>query len=508
MHKIAVALLFLVGICGSYCAWWFIASRFGSSATIAPSLSSRVDGREATVTIFVHGTFGTMLGLLSFMPVVKDDIKGSLYNKLLRKMRKDPFFYKDQPIYARGLHKLTPTFDLSVTSGCKHAAYAIANAYDIIQETVAPGEFHNDYYTFGWSGFMSKARRRSEAIRLYNALNELMASYAVRGIKPKIRIIAHSHGGNLALQLAGINELMLQGIKAAQEKYSDDQDRNDALTDLSRLLSTLPPSRAGGQIGSGQKRWDYLPEKGGLIVDELVLLGTPIQPETDHYCYSQTFKKVYNLYSGEDYIQKMDWVSSRRYFSEQRFDVTKWKTDKQTGEQEKVSTVKLVAPATNVVQGKIMVNSEDNTVTMTSQNPSDGASSTWWKKLLLERAPNRRASDPSHKELWFIMRTSQEKLESSIVSPVPIVVFVPVFKALLDQVPTLEDIDFHLSVRNGKLLFQVTAHDERAAKKTVSLPVSLVNELKSHMVKWGSDTSTQEKEFELIRQYVHHAQAG
>lgn len=500
IRKLTVLGTLLLGVILWYAAW-----RYYTQLTqpVTALVSAQVDKREPWVTVFVHGTFGTALGFFSFMPVVKDHIKGSTYNKLLRKMRKDPFFYKDQPIFARGLHRITPTFDLAATQGKKLGAPPIAQAFDVVQEAIAPGKYRNDYYTFGWTGFISKTRRRREAIRLYNALSALLEQYQAQGLKPKIRLVTHSHGGNLALQLAGINELLLEGREHAEQKYTDDKDRHDALIDLVQLFSHLP-DKASAQKQPGQKRYDYLPERGGLVVDELILLGIPVQPETDHYCSSPTFKNVYNIYSSEDYIQKMDWVSSRRYFSEQRFDVAKWKKNTVTGTAQPTEIVKIVTPATHVVQAKIMVSSEDNTIAMTPTHVANNKQEetvAWWKKLFVERAPQRRAFDPSHKELWFITRsTGDEGL--SVLSPLPTVVFVPIFSDLLARLPQLDDVDFHLSVKEGKVHFHVTAHNERASKYGIALPVALINELKAKIISWSSDAQTREKEFEILRSYV------
>jgi hypothetical protein len=213
-------IIILIAVLAAVCAGvlWFNHSGKEPLVTV-------VHRPEVVMNVFIHGTFGTLLGLFSLYPIVKDEIKGTLYNKVLRKMRKNPFFFKEQPIFSRGMHKINPTFDLSETGSHKYGAYPIIKAFDEVSEAISPGKYKNDYYTFGWTGFMSKTRRRAESIRLYNALNEAIAEYASQGIKPKIRILAHSHGGNLALQLAGVNELLLEGEAQALERYADDAER-------------------------------------------------------------------------------------------------------------------------------------------------------------------------------------------------------------------------------------------------------------------------------------------
>ena len=78
---------------------------------------------EPWITVFVHGTFGSVLGLLSFSSLINDDLDGSLYRKINRKMRYDPFFYQEQPILQKGLIPLT---DLEIKN-CKIKPIDIEN---------------------------------------------------------------------------------------------------------------------------------------------------------------------------------------------------------------------------------------------------------------------------------------------------------------------------------------------------------------------------------------------
>ena len=61
------------------------------------------------------------------------------------------------------------------------------------------------FYAFGWSGDLSFQARHDEAARLHAELEELVSTYTKKyGHAPFIRIITHSHGGNVALNLATI----------------------------------------------------------------------------------------------------------------------------------------------------------------------------------------------------------------------------------------------------------------------------------------------------------------
>lgn len=111
------------------------------------------------------------------------------------------------------------------------------------------------FYTFGWSGDLSFAERYESGKRLYLDLVVLVEEYTHKfGVEPKIRLITHSHGGNVALNLA-----------QAQRAY--------------------------------QKN---------LAIDELVLLACPIQEKTACLVQNALFKKVYSLYSSLDVLQVVD----------------------------------------------------------------------------------------------------------------------------------------------------------------------------------------------------------
>ena len=58
------------------------------------------------------------------------------------------------------------------------------------------------FYLFGWSGKLSFSAREKAARELYTALKKLIAKYEKKyNQKPFIRIITHSHGGNVVLNM-------------------------------------------------------------------------------------------------------------------------------------------------------------------------------------------------------------------------------------------------------------------------------------------------------------------
>lgn len=131
----------------------------------------------------------------------------------------------------------------------------------------------DQFYLFGWSGALSFKEREKAAKNLYCQLKSLKEEYIKKnGIEPKVRLIAHSHGGNVCL--------LLNKVK-------------DAIDSEFRI-------------------------------EELILLATPVQAETKNYACSPMFKKVYSLYSHLDSLQVIDpqglqTKNTGSLFSERRF---------------------------------------------------------------------------------------------------------------------------------------------------------------------------------------------
>lgn len=112
----------------------------------------------------------------------------------------------------------------------------------------------NSFYLFGWSGKLSVKERKQAAQELYKALCQLSDEYqSEHGVRPKLRIITHSHGGNVALNLAN--------------------------------CATENPE---------------------FSLEELVLLACPVQEKTKKFIDHAIFKKIYALYSTKDLLQVAD----------------------------------------------------------------------------------------------------------------------------------------------------------------------------------------------------------
>lgn len=111
-----------------------------------------------------------------------------------------------------------------------------------------------DFYSFGWSGKLDGEARKEAAQELYAQLNQLILNHIVHyAAVPKITIITHSHGGNVALNLAAV-----------------------------------------------------APADSPLIIDRLILLAVPVQQETAGLADAPLFKSVIACHSHNDHIQVLD----------------------------------------------------------------------------------------------------------------------------------------------------------------------------------------------------------
>lgn len=131
--------------------------------------------------------------------------------------------------------------------------YQIARTLSVQQPELYPLD---TFYIYGWSGILDPNERFKTAHILYQELQKLNAAYTKEyGQPPVIRLMTHSHGGNIALNLA-----------QAQQEYAHDR----------------------------------------LYIDELILLAIPVQQETAHFINDPLFTSVYSLHSHWDILQVGD----------------------------------------------------------------------------------------------------------------------------------------------------------------------------------------------------------
>ena len=446
------------------------------------------DFSQPKMTVFIHGSFGSLLGFLSFSSVLQDKISGTFYRSVTKKMRNDGFFYKDQPILQRGLVRVEPTFDLKAVEGKKFAVYPIAKSFQAIADMVSDGKEKNYFYTFGWTGLISQKSRRFEAIRLYNALAEELENLKQQGIVPKVRLIAHSHGGNLCLNLAAINKILKIGASDEKAIYSKDPEENDALQKMVATMHDLS-TKENAKSKQDQKVYDYVPEDLSLIIDELILYGVPIQPETELFCHSHMFRRVYNFYSSEDYVQRLDWVTSKKPLSNQRISCAAVPSE----DKSLVIQARLFAEKP-VHNGKMKI----------AKKPvSPKQEKTVFEELIEGRNIFvRHSKDPTHKELWCMQWGEAESPFVAAINPLPVVILTPLLLQALDQAADVFDADIDIEAAAQYLRVHVAQRDQDIIKKTVQVSRQAVAALKHKAMAWKPESISPQDDFNAIYKYV------
>lgn len=211
------------------CAFSFI------NKTVEQNKSLVLNAKRPIVTIWVHGT------------------------KLTPTIVLKRFFYR-----IPGMHKAS-AYDTQ---------YHKRSIVDLLCKTDANNYQFENFYIFGWNGKLCFNQRKHAAQELYDNIQEIIKEHTnILGVPPFIRIITHSHGGNVALNLAKIQK-----------------------------------------------------KKNPIIIDELILLACPVQHKTKKLIQNDCFKKVYAFYSAGDMFQVIDpqgWYKkgkSNKTFSERRFE--------------------------------------------------------------------------------------------------------------------------------------------------------------------------------------------
>lgn len=290
------------------------------------------------------------------MRFITDRVEDTLYSDTVRHMRNDDFFYKNQAMQQIGFHKVDPT---RIEKG--YASGLIARQLDTVEKLTDPYHtYENHYYTYGWYGLLSTRLRYFDSIPLYEGILAEVKKFRDQGIEPQIRLIGYSHGGNVCLNLGAVRQ-------------NEPVDQN-------------------------------------LRIDELILLGVPIQCETDFLLSDPIFKRVYQIYSRGDRIQKLDFFSTKRFFSRRMF------TSRSYFKLPKKLT-QVQVRITRAVRGK-------NRSSLPCFNPNDVPSVSGKSKRF-------RDASPGHIELWFYGWTPENYRKNFILEPLPFMIFIPL---LLDQI--------------------------------------------------------------------------
>jgi len=239
---------------------------FLSSCTTHAIKKKPIDN-EVWITIFVHGTISAILrrpNINTLLRLMQDSVEDSQYKRATAHIRNHEYYLKQQAVQGLGLHKIAKK-----DTGPGKAATAFAQIFDK-QDLWLNGRKKqlNYYYTFGWSGLISRKERYEEAKQFYTQLLQKIEPFKKQGINPKIRIVGYSHGGSMGLCLALV-----------------------------------------------QKR-EQLEQ---IDIDELILIGMPIHKKTIQAVNHPMFKKVVNIYSKGDSVQTLDFtlpgIFSRKFLT-------------------------------------------------------------------------------------------------------------------------------------------------------------------------------------------------
>jgi hypothetical protein len=323
-------------------------------AAMPPVQTTHNNKTETWVTVFVHGIMSIQphLTLHNLMRFIRDDVEHTNYSKTVEYMRLNPYFYLNQAMQEFGLKKID-MYDLQPGN----ASSALANNYDYVTKLTAP-QTDNHYYTFGWSGLLSPKSRYNDAIKLFKALSaELKEKYWDHDIFPKVRLIGYSHGGNVCLNFAA----------------------------------------AKNSVDPGSP----------VSVDELILIGTPIQTETDYLSADPIFKKIYHIFSRADRIQRIDFFSFNRIFSRRYFQSNNhFKVPKKLMQIEMKFTRKAKTKRENPKKLAQLTNYHD-------------------KGIVSGKSRLLRDISPGHLEFWFFGWSPKHYRKSFVLNPLPAFVTIP-----------------------------------------------------------------------------------
>ncbi len=260
--------LFQYAIYITHILFFCVQMAFPSCLVHASDQDATASEKEVWLTIFVHGIMSIKhhLSVENIMRFICDDVRNCLYEKTVAIMRSDPFFFRNQAMQEIGLRRIP---DVGVT-GISNSAGLMAELFDCLYgNNGCSSKTETYYYTFGWSGLLSANARYEDAVVFFNAISNEVSRFKDKKIIPKIRIIAYSHGGNVSLNLAA--------VRSAHHNIPD------------------------------------------FKIDELFLVGIPVQQETDYLINDPIFKAIYNLYSKSDRIQRLDPFSSKSFLSKRIF---------------------------------------------------------------------------------------------------------------------------------------------------------------------------------------------
>ena len=241
-----------------------IIALLSTKALIASQPTVQVESNDVWVNVFIHGIIKPVVTIGDIIKIADQRLKKSRYKFVTKYIRKHNVLHRAQAMQEIGLRQI----DMKPNPN-NNGSRALVATYKHLKQAIGQDHAKELYYTFGWSGLLSYSSRQKAAYFLHHKLVRLMDQLKNKGLNPKLRIIAFSHGGNVALQLANIEPWNEKQIK--------------------------------------------------LPVDQLITLGTPVHKENDVLVRHPMFKKIYHFYSNSDMAQKVDFLSTQYISSHRRY---------------------------------------------------------------------------------------------------------------------------------------------------------------------------------------------
>lgn len=424
-------------------------------------------------TVFVHGSFNFPLSLLNAMNLFSDTIENTTYAQVINRLRKEPFFQQEQPILNQGLIKIDPNFSCPDTE-YKFAAYPIITSYETVQNALISDRVAQDFYTFGWSGLLSQRQRRHEAVRLYNALSEIAHN--------PIRLISHSHGGNVCLNLALVNKARELIDEANQTKLMQLRERKDSLSTQEHaclaMVDYLEQLPTKASVDMAEHETDYQPQGPQLDIAQLITLGNPIQEETAWLYGDATFSHAINVYSPNDNVQGSDRISTSTGWCAQRLPDT-------------------IEAHNTLTQVKLMV---DHTLSTTEHVNSSylGTLQHLWHLLSGQDDPQVLPDhSPTHKDLWFFGWSPEYCQTNSPLYPLPAVILLPLVMNLVEQIQS-NDVEVNIQFLAETIRGQIHQHGQPPVLATTDLSQNIFADIKEKCLAWKPHNLSKENLFHTI----------
>ncbi|KKQ32805.1 MAG: hypothetical protein US49_C0005G0024 [candidate division TM6 bacterium GW2011_GWF2_37_49] len=326
------------------------------------------------IFIFIHGTIIPYPSPVSLFDSIKNTLKSGRREKISWEERfiyelRFKSIYKYQPIQEYGFHLIN--FAPVEPNSPYYYSFVTATLFQNVLNNINSEIFSDSsFYTFGWDGWLSNQSRIDNAKILYQSLFDEVKKLKSRYENVNITILAHSHGGNVALNM----------VNAYNKLKSD------------------------------------------LLIDKLILIGTPVQSETSKFILSPMFKKIYSFYSDSDIVQIIDVLSTQDSASKRRFNN--------------------ITPLQNMIQIELMVG----------------------KKC------------PAHNELWLFGDKSnwlyRHKLETY---PLPIFMFIPtILNFIENNLAGSRDLCVAIDKKDEQFTILFKDKDRKDVHKNTFLPSGLL----------------------------------